>query len=267
MTWTPIFRAGTHTDSHGRTKTWTVDDLDKAIESYDPSKREAPLVIGHPKDNAPAYGWIDKLKRVGDVLMASFKQVPAELKKAVADGRYKQKSVSFYPDGRIRHVGLLGAAQPAVEGLGEVSFSETEEYEEYLEHTNKEGAGMTIEELQKKLEEEKAAREAAEAKAEKLAADVAQAKADKEREARESMFDKLVESGKVLPAEKEKVLAFAEHLGGEAEEISFSESEGKKSLEDHFWDFLESRKEHGLFTEFKEPKTDTDEYVDLSDRV
>ncbi|GAU08136.1 phage protease [Desulfoplanes formicivorans] len=266
MTWTPIFRAGTHTDSRGRTKTWTVEDLDKAIESYDPSKREAPLVIGHPKDNAPAYGWIDKLKRAGDVLLASFKQVPDELKKAVAAGRYKHKSVSFYPDGRIRHVGLLGAAQPAVEGLGEVSFSDEGDYFEY---SKQEDAGVTIEELQKKLEAEKAAREAAEAKAEKLAADVAQAQAAKEREAREARIAKLVESGKVMPAEKDKVLAFAEHLGSgsENEEICFSESEGKKSLEDHFWAFLESHKGHGLFDEFKEPTAAPAEDVDLTDKV
>jgi DNA-binding transcriptional MerR regulator len=287
MPWTPIFRTGTHTDSQGRSRTWTTTDLDKAVSSYDPATREAPLVLGHPKDNGPAFGWIEKLRRTGEVLEACFKQVPEELRKAVEAGRYKHKSVSFYKDGSVRHVGLLGAAQPAVEGLGAITFSDEEDCFEY--NQQQEDAGVTIEELQRKLDAEKAAREAAEIKADgfkekaetaetrvrevetankKLSDDFAQAEATKAREAREARFDKLAGDAKVLPAEKDKILAFAEHLGAESEEISFAESEGKKPLEDHFWSFLESRKEHGLFKEFTAPEgTGDDAYVDLSDKV
>lgn len=287
MTWTAIFRTGTHTDSKGKSRTWTTEDLDHAVESYDPKKREAPLVLGHPKDNGPAFGWIEKLRRTGDVLEAVFKQVPESLRQAVAAGRYKQKSVSFYQDGSVRHVGLLGAAQPAIEGLGEVKFNGADEFNAY----NFTEEDMNIEEMQRKLDAEKAARKAAEDKAaefkskaddveikfkeektknEKLTANFAQAEEAKAKASREARFDKLTESGKALPAEKDKILAFAEHLGGESEEISFSESEGKKPLEDHFWAFLESRKEHGLFKEFTAPGNDDgadDGYVDLSDRV
>jgi phage I-like protein len=286
MPWTPIFRTGTHTDSQGRSRTWTTADLDKAVSSYDPTKREAPLVLGHPKANGPAFGWIEKLRRTGDVLEAAFKQVPTTLKEAVSAGRYKHKSVSFYKDGSVRHVGLLGAAQPAVEGLGEITFNADEDYFEY---NQQEETDMTIEELQRKLDAEKAAREAAEAKVsefkekaetaatkikevetenKKLSDDFSQAKATRAREAREARFDKLAGDAKVLPAEKDKIMAFAEHLGAESEEISFAESEGKKPLEDHFWSFLESRKEHGLFKEFTAPEgTGDDAYVDLSDKV
>jgi hypothetical protein len=275
MSWTPIFRTGTHTDSQGRSRTWTTDDLDKAVSTYDPATREAPLVLGHPRDNSPAFGWVEKLRRTGDVLEAAFKQVPDTLRKAVDAGRYKHKSVSFYTDGTVRHVGLLGAAQPAVEGLGEITFNADEDYCEY--NQQEEDTDMTIEELQRKLEAEKAAREAAEArvsefkeKAEtaatkvkevenenkKLSNDFSQAKATRAREAREARFDKLAGDAKVLPAEKDKIMAFAEHLGAESEAISFAESEGKKPLEDHFWAFLEARKEHGLFEEFKAPDGD-----------
>ncbi|MFA7174563.1 MAG: hypothetical protein WC340_14355 [Kiritimatiellia bacterium] len=285
MTWTAIFRTGTHTDSNGTSRNWTKADLDHAVESYDPKKREAPLVLGHPKNNGPAFGWVEKLRRTGDVLEAAFKQVPDALRQAVAAGRYKQKSVSFYRDGSIRHVGLLGAAQPAIEGLGEVKFNGMEESHTY----NFTEEDVNIEEMQRKLDAEKAARKAAEDKAaefkskaddveikfkeektknEKLAADFTQAEKAKAKEAREAKFEKLAGDAKVLPAEKEKILSFAEHLGAESEEISFSESEGKKPLEDHFWAFLESRQEHGLFKEFKAPAGDSDDgYVDLSDRV
>jgi len=276
MTWTAIFRTGTHTDSNGTSRNWTKADLDHAVESYDPKKREAPLVLGHPKNNGPAFGWVEKLRRTGDVLEAAFKQVPDALRQAVAAGRYKQKSVSFYRDGSIRHVGLLGAAQPAIEGLGEVKFNGMEESHTY----NFTEEDVNIEEMQRKLDAEKAARKAAEDKAaefkskaddveikfkeektknEKLAADFTQAEKAKAKEAREARFTKLSGDAKVLPAEKEKILAFAEHLGAEAEEISFSETEGKKPLEDHFWAFLESRKEHGLFNEFKAPSDGKDE--------
>lgn len=290
MSWTPIFRTGTHTDSQGRSRTWTIEDLDKAVSSYDPAKREAPLVLGHPRDNDPAFGWVEKLRRTGEVLEACFKQVPDKLRQAVDAGRYRHKSVSFYKDGSVRHVGLLGAAQPAVEGLGAIAFNEGEDCFEY-NHQQEDADVMTIEELQRKLDAEKAARKAAEDKAldfkekadkaetrvkevetenKKLSDDFAQAEEAKAKEAREARFEKLTESGKALPAEKDKVLAFAEHLGAESEEVCFSQSEGKKSLEDHFWAFLESRKEHGLFEEFKAPgdgKDSDDGYVDLSDRV
>ena len=42
----PVFRAGTHTDSAGKAKTWTEEDLDRMVSSYDPAGHEAPLVIG-----------------------------------------------------------------------------------------------------------------------------------------------------------------------------------------------------------------------------
>jgi len=57
----------------------------------------------------------------------------------------------------------------------------------------------------------------------------------------------------VLPAEKAQVAEFAKALEG-SEEISFSSGEGKKPLADHFWSWLEGRKEHGLF-EFAAPDT------------
>lgn len=261
MSWTAIFKAGKRTDSQGRTRTWSTEDLDKVVDTYDPAKREAPLVLGHPKDNGPAFGWVEKLRRVGDVLEAKFRQVPEELKQAVAAGRYKYKSVSLYADGSLRHVGILGAAQPAVEGLGEVKFSGDEEHFEYLQEDD-----VTIEELKKKLEKEEAARKAAEAKLgesetekQKLLAQFAEAEEAKAKEAREARFDKLVEEGKAMPAEKGKVLKFAEALNGVEEEVCFSESEGKKRLLDHFWQFLEDRKPHGLFEEFKAPEGKADE--------
>jgi hypothetical protein len=121
-----IFKTGKHTDSNGNTKEWTQADLDFIVKTYDPVKHEAPIVIGHPENNAPAYGWIEKLERVGDILYAYPKQVAKEFVEMVKKGMFKKRSISLYPDGSLRHVGFLGAAPPAVKGLPEVEFKEKE---------------------------------------------------------------------------------------------------------------------------------------------
>jgi hypothetical protein len=123
MKWFAIFKTGKHTDSKGNTKEWTEVDLDNIVKKYDPQKHEAPIVIGHPETNAPAFGWIDKLKRVGDTLYALPKQLASEFVELVQKGAFKKRSISLYPDGSLRHVGFLGAAAPAVKGLPDVEFS------------------------------------------------------------------------------------------------------------------------------------------------
>lgn len=121
-----IFRAGSHTDSAGNTREWTEKDLDAIASKYKPADHEAPVVIGHPKDNAPAFGWIEGLERKGSVLYAKLKDLVPEFVEAVKKGLYKKRSISLYPDMTLRHVGFLGAQPPAVKGLADVAFSEAE---------------------------------------------------------------------------------------------------------------------------------------------
>lgn len=125
--WIEIFRAGTHTDSAGNTRTWTEADLDNIVNKYAPSRHEAPVVVGHPKDNSPAFGWVEGLKRSGKVLLAKLKQVPPEFEEAVHEGRYKKRSMALYPDMTLRHVGFLGGQPPAVKGLADIEFKADEE--------------------------------------------------------------------------------------------------------------------------------------------
>jgi hypothetical protein len=122
-----VFKTGTWTDSAGNTRTWTEEDLDKIVQKYNEQKEhEAPVVIGHPKDNAPAYGWVERLERKGSVLYAKLKDLVPEFLDAVKKGMYKKRSISLYPDLTLRHVGFLGAMPPAVKGLADVAFSEAE---------------------------------------------------------------------------------------------------------------------------------------------
>jgi hypothetical protein len=122
--WLPVFRTGKHTDSGGNTREWTRDDLDKVAGDYNPSHHEAPLVIGHPKENAPAWGWVEALKREGDILLAKPKQLVDEFVEMLKKGMYKKRSISLYPDGSLRHIGFLGAMPPAVKGIPDLSFSD-----------------------------------------------------------------------------------------------------------------------------------------------
>jgi len=124
--WIEAFKSGTQTDSKGNTKDWTNEDLDTIVSKYnDQDEHEAPIVLGHPKDNSPAYGWVQELKRQGDVLMAKIKPTVDDFVDWVKKGVYKKRSISLYGDLTLRHIGFLGGTPPAVKGLADPQFLET----------------------------------------------------------------------------------------------------------------------------------------------
>lgn len=131
-----IFRVGKHTATDGRTISFSEADLRAAASAYDPKLHEAPLVVGHPKSDDPAYGWVKSLAFAEGALAATPDQVEPEFAQMVNAGRFKKISASFYaPDAPgnpkpgafyLRHVGFLGAAAPAVKGLKNASFADAE---------------------------------------------------------------------------------------------------------------------------------------------
>lgn len=132
-----IFKPGKQTSSNGVGVDFGEAMLRAAAAAYDPAVHEAPIVVGHPKDNHPAFGWIKSLSFADGSLHAMPDQVDPEFSELVSAGRYKKRSASFYlPDSPtnpkpgtlyLRHVGFLGAQPPAVKGLKDVAFSEGEE--------------------------------------------------------------------------------------------------------------------------------------------
>ena len=126
LDWFDVFRCGTHVDRFGREVTVTEDDIDRAISSYE--KDSAPIVVGHPALNSPAYGWIGAFRRVGDVVQAKASQVADEFADLVQRRLYKNRSLAFGPGLKFRHVGFLGAQPPAVKGLKDIQFSDEEDY-------------------------------------------------------------------------------------------------------------------------------------------
>lgn len=131
--WLEVFKSGTHTSASGVEKTYTDDDLTSIANTYNAQKEhEAPLVIGHPETDAPAYGWAKEMKVVGNRLLAYVGQVSDDVVDAVDKGLYKKVSIALYPGGLLRHIGLLGAVPPAVKGLAPVQFAAGMEFDEYI---------------------------------------------------------------------------------------------------------------------------------------
>ncbi len=122
--WIEIFKAGRQTDSAGNTREWTEQDLDKVVEQYNSGSHDAPIVVGHPEHNSPAFGWVESLKREGKLLYAKFKEVMPEFADLVKAGTYKKRSISLYPDLTLRHIGFLGGMPPAVKGLADIAFAD-----------------------------------------------------------------------------------------------------------------------------------------------
>jgi hypothetical protein len=130
--WIEVFKIGKHTDSSGNIRDWTLKDLEKIASSYNPQKHEAPIVIGHPEMDSPAYGWIEALKVEGEKLLAKPGQLVEQLKDWVRKGFYKKVSIALYPDLTLRHIGFLGAVPPAVKGLANIRFEEKGKVEIYF---------------------------------------------------------------------------------------------------------------------------------------
>ncbi|AXV65269.1 hypothetical protein D0907_08300 [Pseudoalteromonas lipolytica] len=116
--WFEVFKAGTQTDSKGKTQTFSNADLNSVVANFTP--KTAPLVIGHPKMDSPAWGWASELKAEDGVLYAKADEVSSEFAQAVEDKRYPNRSVRLekVENGyKLAHIGYLGGKPPAVEGL------------------------------------------------------------------------------------------------------------------------------------------------------
>jgi hypothetical protein len=132
-----IFKSGTHRSTDGTEATYSDQTLRVTAAAYDPAIYKAPICIGHPQTDTPAYGWVQALEFSGGVLRAWVDEVEPTFAEAVAKGRYRNVSSSFWRPAApgnpkpgvlyLRHVGFLGAAAPAVKGLATASFASADE--------------------------------------------------------------------------------------------------------------------------------------------
>lgn len=129
-----IFRVGTHTDSAGQATTFTREQLEATVKAYNEGEWRAPMVVGHPKGAAPAYGWVGKMRLddSGEVLVDDVEKLNPDFADLMQAGAYRNRSASWYaPDHpnnptpgvwQLRHLGMLGAQPPALKGLGDIEF-------------------------------------------------------------------------------------------------------------------------------------------------
>ena len=245
-----------------------------------PADHEPPAVVGHPKDNSPAFGWVDSVRKVvkngAAVLEAKFKDLAPEFVQAVKDGRYKKRSAAFYKDGRLRHVGFLGGMPPAVKGLAPIEFEDNPDVvtfefsetppadvppddEQEIEETE---MSITQEQLDAAVAKIKAEKDA-EIKAAKEKASAAEARFTESETARkkkdnEAFLNGLVETSKITPGMKKNLAAFMEALDGLDETITFAEGDNEQDmgLKDAFKKVLGTFTAHPLFKEMAPPPGD-----------
>lgn len=131
-----VFRAGKHVGDDGKTYEFSEAAVREMAETYNPALLDAPLVVGHPQTNDPAYGWTRNAVADGADLYVEPHQVDPAFAEMVNKKHFKNISLSVYlPDSPgnpvpgkhyIRHVGFLGAAAPGVKGLRPASFAEND---------------------------------------------------------------------------------------------------------------------------------------------
>lgn len=263
-----IFRAGRHLDDQGVAHHFSEADLAGMAASYNPALREAPLTVGHPKDNLPAYGWVKAVTRnaVG-VLTIAPHNVEPQFAEMVAARRFPKRSASFYPpqapnnptpgNWYLRHVAFLGAQPPAIAGLKDIQFSESDASgavnfsEPILETTPPQEIDDMSKELQAQLDEanaklaaETTARTKAEADAaaHKKTASDAQAQtasfAEKARADRKAGFvsfaEGQVQAGRLLPKDKAMAVATLDALADSAP-VEFAEGDSTRKVSPAQW--------------------------------
>ncbi|WP_413851682.1 hypothetical protein [Albidovulum sp.] len=196
-----VFRAGQFRDMTGGVQTYSEDGLREIADRYDRAVHPAPIVIGHPEIDAPAYGWVETLFIQDGVMKATLEETTPAFADLVKAGRYKRVSIALFtpkapnnpkPGGfYLKHVGFLGATAPAVPGLKPVKFT---------------GAPAAALEIYQD--------NPAFASGDELAR--------LRRQAREYEVERLIAEGRVLPVFKDEVIAFAASLD-DAETVSFAE--------------------------------------------
>lgn len=122
-----VFKAGSHRAVDGKVYAFSEADVAAIAAAYDPALQCGPIVLGHPKTDDPAWGWVKGLTAEGGTLYAELEKVDPAFSEGVEAGRYRYVSSAFYaPDDAaspkpgawyLRHVGFLGAQPPAVKGL------------------------------------------------------------------------------------------------------------------------------------------------------
>lgn len=242
-----LFRAGRHRPMAGEPIEFSAAVLAEIAAGYDAARYEAPIVVGHPPMDAPAYGWVESVSAEGDDLFVAPRQVEPQFAQLVKDGRFKKVSASFFGPAHprnptpgkwhLKHVGFLGATPPAVQGLKPVQFGAdadavTIEFAaeaahvvavEFAADPTQQRSTKVTEQHAGPTPEALAARERALAERE---AAFAARETEMRRAADRQVVDGLVAEARLPQGVVPRVLAFMAGLDA-ADEVSFAAADGK----------------------------------------
>lgn len=255
-----IARTGTFTSNEGVRVTFDAAMLEATAAAYRPDADPAPLVVGHPALDDPAYGWVANLAVDGDALVATPERVEPAFAELVRAGRYAKVSARFYPPEHpanpspgawyLKHIGFLGAAAPGIKGLGTVQFADgADEGAVTLDFNHEETPMPQSQKPPAAQEVSFAEREAAIAEREQQiaaretelaareAAEQASARAARHA-ANVSFAEGLVSSAKLAPAGKALVIGLLDHVDASAV-VSFGEDVGELTPADALRQLLE----------------------------
>lgn len=269
--WIEIFKEGIQTDGSGFAHDGKAL-IDLAIKKFSAEGDTVPVVVGHPKTDSPAYGWVEKLKKEAGGLWAKLRDVNPDFLSALQNKTYPNRSAAF-KDGKLRHIGFLGGAAPAVKGLKpaefadqqffEIEFSEPESEDKKADpepdkkkdnkKEEKKDMGFTQEEMEKA--QKKAAEDAeARVKAE-FAEQAAKDELQKRKDSTSAWLENLStgEGAVMAPAQKNEIAEFMESIS-DTGSFEFSEGSGKKKKHPVIWfqEFVDGmmKPAKGSFMEF-----------------
>lgn len=236
-----IARIGAFTSNEGVSVSFAAADLAAAAEAYDPEADPAPLVIGHPRLDDPAYGWVSGLAVQDGALIATPDKIEPSFAEMVRDGRFPKVSARFYPPSHpanpkpgvwyLKHVGFLGAHAPGIKGLGTVQFADDDDGGigsvtiDFAEPSDVSTAAQEARMGDEELAARASALDAREAELKvREEAETARAKAARHGE-HVSFAEGLVAEARLAPAGRELVVGLLDHFDTEAL-VSFGEAGG-----------------------------------------
>lgn len=235
-----VFRPGTFTPMSGQPLTYTAADLKAAADAYDKATAPAPVVVGHPSTDAPAYAWAEgfEFDPVAQRLYADVGEINPAFAEAVRKGTYKKVSMSFHqPDSSAnpvpgtwypKHIGFLGGAAPAVTGLQNVQFGSDAGVVTFTADFTTPPFPASTSAPAVPVDPAFAAREAAFAQreAEFAAREEKWKKREREIALKDSadFAEKLVSEGRLLPIHKDRVASILS-TASESPAVSFAEGE------------------------------------------
>lgn len=221
--WIEVFRTG----DYGDKGSYTEADIDQIIANFNETDK-VPIVVGHPSTDSPAWGWVDALKRKGDTLFARVAEMRDELQQAIADGRFRNRSIKLIhrdTGPALAHIGFLGGVLPEVKGLASLPAFAAGDGVEFEFGISVSDAGDAIRQeldslrqeldsLKQQLSDETVRRVAAESELEQL-------KAQTRRQEFEAWVQEQVQQGRIPVSLKDALISLLTSLPA-AGEVSFS---------------------------------------------